>query len=136
MRMDERPRVGVGVIVMKDGRVLLGKRKGSHGAATWSFPGGYLEFGESPEDCAVREVAEETGIAIKGVTIETVTNDIFAEEEKHYITLFVKAEWAAGDVCVMEPEKCERWDWFSWDELPEPLFLPIQNLRAKGYSVG
>jgi 8-oxo-dGTP diphosphatase len=61
----ERPRVGIGVIILKNGRVLLGKRKSSHGTGTWHFPGGHLEFGESLEDCSRREVLEETGMKIK-----------------------------------------------------------------------
>lgn len=65
--MNERPKVGIGVIVRKEGKVLLGKRKNSHGAGSWAFPGGHLEYGESWEECARREVKEETGIAIKNM---------------------------------------------------------------------
>ena len=53
------PKVGVGVAVVKDGKVLLGKRKNAHGEGTWSFPGGHLEYKESWEDCAIRETLEE-----------------------------------------------------------------------------
>lgn len=59
------PGLGVGVLVIENGRVLLGKRKGSHGAGTWSAPGGHLEYGESIENCAEREVLEETGLRIR-----------------------------------------------------------------------
>ena len=65
--MPEYPRIGVGVIVTKGDRVLLIKRKGAHGQGTWSTPGGHLEYGESPEECAARETAEETGVDITGV---------------------------------------------------------------------
>ena len=65
--MDERPKVGVGVIIIKDGKVLLGKRKNAHGEGSWSFPGGHLEFNEELFDCAKREVLEETGIKIKNL---------------------------------------------------------------------
>ncbi len=48
------PKIGVGVLIIRDGKLLLGRRKGSHGAATWSAPGGHLEYGETPEACARR----------------------------------------------------------------------------------
>ncbi len=53
---EQRPRVGIGVMVMKDGKVLLGKRKGSHGAGEYAWPGGHMEYMESFEDVAKREV--------------------------------------------------------------------------------
>lgn len=127
--MDEqRPKVGVGVIVIKDGKVLLGKRKGAHGEGSWAFPGGHLEFGESIEDCAKREVMEEAGITIKQIEKFTFTNDIFTQENKHYITCYVKADYDSGEVQIMEPHKCEGWDWFEWNKFPENIFVPLQNL--------
>lgn len=130
-----RPTIGIGVIVLRNGRVLLGKRKGAHGLGSWSFPGGHLEFNEALEDCAQREVREETGISIKKVRKGPFTNDIFVEEKRHYVTLYMIAEFDSGEVRVMEPDKCEGWRWFDWDALPDPLFLPIQNLRAEGYRL-
>ncbi len=131
---NKRPKVGIGVIVIKNGKVLLGKRKGAHGEGSWSFPGGHLEFNESWEDCALRETKEETGIKIKNLRFGTATNDIFQAEKKHYITIFMLADYDSGEVKIMEPEKCERWEWFEWDNLPQPLFLPIQNLRKRNYN--
>ena len=130
----ERPKVGVGVIVIKDGKVLMHKRKNTHGDGCWSFPGGHLEFNESVEECARREVLEEAGITIKNVRQAAFTNDIFAKEAKHYITLYVVSEYGHGEAEVKEPDKCERWAWFSWKELPEPLFIPVQNLIKQGFD--
>lgn len=132
--MKERPYVGVGVIVTKGNRVLLGKRKNSHGSGTWQFPGGHLELNETIEACARREVREETGLQIKDLRLGPYTNDIFAEEAKHYITLFVVAAYESGELRVREPEKCETWEWFAWPDLTQPLFLPIQNLLKQGFS--
>lgn len=130
----ERPKVGVGVIIMHKGKILLGKRKSSHGSGSWSFPGGHLEFGEEPEDCAVRETLEETGVTLKNLRRCTYTNDIFEKEGKHYITLYIISELDSGMPEVMEPDKCEEWRWFEWNSLPEPLFIPIQNLIKDGFN--
>lgn len=123
-----RPKVGVGVIVKKGNKVLMGKRKGSHGEGDWNFPGGHLDFNEDVFTCARREVFEETGIKIKNLKQGPYTNDIFKKEAKHYITCFVIAEYASGMVKIMEPDKCVQWDWFQWSNLPQPLFIPIKNL--------
>lgn len=131
--MTKRPRVGVGVIVCKDDKILLGKRKNTHGAGLWSFPGGHLEFNESIEECAIREVFEETGIVISQLEKVTFINDIFPQDDKHYVTLYLVANWVAGDVELKEPDKCEGWEWFTWSELPVPLWSGIVELVAKGY---
>lgn len=125
---DNKPRVGVGVIVKQDKRVLLGNRINSHGHNTWNFPGGHLEFNESPFDCARREVKEETGLNITNLEAGPWTNDLFTNENKHYITIYIASDYFSGSLQVKEPHKCKQWAWFSWDRLPSPIFLPIQNL--------
>jgi 8-oxo-dGTP diphosphatase len=132
--MVQRPLVGVAVIIMKDHNVLLGKRKMSHGDGTWALPGGHLEFNETIEGCAEREVLEETGLFIKNIRYGTFTNDIFINDQKHYITLFVVSEYDHGIPELKEPEKCHEWGWFSWGNLPEPKFLPLKNLLMQGFD--
>lgn len=123
-------RVGVAVIVYAaDGRVLIGKRGSSHGKGLWGFPGGHLETGESPEDCARREVREEAGIEVTNVRLAGVTNDIF-ETGKHYITLFMACDHAGGAVTNCEPDKLEGWEWHTMEALPLPRFNPINALLA------
>jgi len=132
--MDKIPRVGVGVIIKKGNKILLGKRKSSHGEGSWSFPGGHLEFNEDLEECAKREVKEEVGIKVDNLKFITITNDIFKDEEKHYITIYLLAENYSGEVKLLEPHKCEEWGWFEWNNLPEPLFIPIQNLLKQKFN--
>lgn len=132
-----RPKVGLGVIILKENKVLLQKRKGSHGNGEWSFPGGHLEFFETFEECAKRETKEETDLEIK-LTKEypvAVTNDFFRKENKHYITLYMEAEYVSGEPKILEPQKCDALDWFDWDNLPKPLFLPIKNLIKQEYLI-
>lgn len=115
-------RVGVGVFVFKNGKFLVQRRQGSHGEGTWSVPGGHLEFSESFEDTAHREVEEEAGIEITNVRFGAVTNDLFVEENKHYVTVWMLSDWKNGDVKNMEPEKCTAQEWHTFDDLPTPLF--------------
>ncbi|OAA80938.1 NUDIX hydrolase domain protein [Akanthomyces lecanii RCEF 1005] len=134
-----RPSVGVSVAVVNPkGQVLFSKRKGSHGAGTWQFPGGHLEHGKTPLECAEDEVQEETGLLVTGVKIVTLTNDIFEAEGKHYVTLFAKLQHK-------EKDKCEGWEWWSWEKFfsgketgvaeSNELFLPLKNLLKEFSSV-
>lgn len=101
----------------------------------WQLPGGHLEKNESWEQCAIRETLEETNLKVTKTKFLHVTNDIFENEDKHYITIFLKAiEWE-GIPKVMEPNKVESWEWIEWNKgLPSPLFLPLNNLIKDGIS--
>lgn len=126
----DHPDVGIGVVVRNSkGEILLGLRKNAHGDGTWAFPGGRLKKGESFSECASREVLEETDLEISNLRCVGVTNDLFKDEGKHYISVFMEALSAEGVPEVMEPNKCERWEWFSPRSLPSPLFLTIKNLQ-------
>jgi len=128
--MSKRPYVGVGVIVMKGDQVLLMRRSNSHGDGTWSSPGGHLEYGESPEECAIRETQEETGVIISDVTFRAITNDLFEMQEKHYITIWMEGRYVSGEPRINSPREMSELGWFSWTALPHPLFLPLEHLLA------
>lgn len=134
MSNEKIPRVGVSVIIKKDNKILLGKRKGSHGDGTWAFPGGHLEFKEKVFDCAEREVAEEVGIKIKNLKYGLYTEDYFEKEDKHYITIFVTSDYSSGKVENLEPDRCESLEWFDWNNLLDDLFLPIINLKLTNFN--
>ena len=128
--MNNRPKVGVSVILKCKDKVLVGKRKGSHGDGTWAFPGGHLEFGETIFECGKRELEEETNIKLGNLKGQNIgfTNDIFFKEMKHYITLYalfkVDKELNAK---IMEPNKCYEWIWVNENKIPKPHFIPLQN---------
>lgn len=136
MTMNNVPRVGVGVCILRDNKVLLGKRKNSHGEGTWCFPGGHLEFMEEWNACAIRETLEETGLKITDMCLGAVTNDFFPQENKHYVTMIIVADYIEGEAKLLEPHKCERWEWFEWDKnkLPSPLFISQQNLLKQDFD--
>jgi len=124
----QAPGIGIGVIVLKQGKVLMGKRgEQSFYSNHWSLPGGRLELFESFEDCAEREVFEETGLKVKNLELVALHNDLMPEVEKHYLTLFFKAEAAGGELTVKEPEKMTDLAWFELDALPQPLFPPSKK---------
>ena len=123
----------MGVFVFKDGKFLMAQRQGAHGAGSWSLPGGHLEFGESFEETAAREVKEETGLDIKNIRFGAVTNDYFKEENKHYITIWMLSDWAAGTAMITEPDRCAAQAWCTFDDLPEPLFLPWEQLLKSAF---
>ncbi|MDE1824497.1 MAG: NUDIX domain-containing protein [Candidatus Micrarchaeota archaeon] len=130
----EKPFIGVAGIIIKGGKVLLGKRKGNHGGGTWAPSGGKLEFNEEFEDAVKREVFEETGLKADVVRFAAVTNNIFRKEKKHSITLFFICRIRSGKPRVMEPGKCDGFGWFEWGKLPRPLFLPVRRLLEQGFD--
>lgn len=122
------PRVGVGIIITKGNQILLLRRQNVHGSGSWSTPGGHLDFGESPEACAIREAKEETNVTVTNVRFRAVTNDFFAAEGKHYITLWLEGDYTGGEPIVNAAYEVVEVGWFAWDALPQPLFLSLQHL--------
>ncbi|KAJ0391026.1 hypothetical protein P43SY_011105 [Pythium insidiosum] len=129
-------RVGVGVILTSSkfpGSVLIGERKGSHGAGKFALPGGHLEMFESWSDCAIREVKEETDLDLTpaDLSFAYVTNDPMEDEGKHYITIFMHARVREDQVPRnMEPHKCQGWSWVPWESLRtrNNLFIPLYHI--------
>lgn len=119
-------KVGVGVMIIKDGLILLHQRKGSHGEGEWAFPGGHLEFGESIEECAKRETKEEAGIEIENIKFLFFEN-LVKYSGKHYAHIGVSANLKSGKPKNMEPEKGGEWGWYPIDSLPRPLFGTIEH---------
>jgi len=119
----ERPGVGLGIIVQREGHILLGRRKGRLGGL-YSIPGGMLEPGETFEEGAIREVVEETGLLIVTPRVIAVTNNLetFASTGIHHVSIILHADRVHGEPRVMEPDKCAGWFWYAPEDLPEPHF--------------
>jgi len=138
---EQRPKVGFGVMLLRNGKVLLGKRHEDprkadselHGEGTWTMPGGKLHFGESFEDGAKRELLEETGIEGKKFRVISLTNDIVPDA--HFITIGFICQKFLGEPKVMEPDEITEWRWFSFHKLPRWVFPPslkvIKNYKKK-----
>ena len=134
--MSDKKRVGAGfgIMLLRDGKVLLGRRHDDaekadsllHGAGTWTMPGGKFEFGESFEDGAKRELMEETGIVLDRVKVVCVSNDVV--EDAHFVTVGFFSEYFSGEPRVMEPDEITEWGWFDLDDLPSPVFFPSERI--------
>jgi len=140
-QIKQKPGVGFGIMILKEGKVLLGKRHTDpkkadsllHGEGTWTMPGGKLHFQEGLKEAAAREVLEETGIKVKNLELFSVSNDIVYDN--HFVTLGFVCRDFEGEPKVMEPDEITKWEWFDLNDLPSPLFSPsekmIKNYLAK-----
>lgn len=120
------------------GAILLIRRQGSHGAGQWGLPGGKIDFGETLPDCAARELAEETGVAIDpaSVRIGPTITDYWPEDGRHFACVFASAP-APADAAprIMEFGKADGIGWFPLDGLPTPLFQPLENVMSLGINL-
>ena len=113
-------RVGCAAIIKREGKVLLAQRgEGKSYAGLWEAPGGKLEYGEQPEDCARREVKEETGLKVEKARLVGVAS-MGAGDFGPWVALFYECE-CSGEPKDLEPEARGPWKWFSLNSLPEPL---------------
>jgi 8-oxo-dGTP diphosphatase len=92
------------------------------------LPGGHLEYGESLVAGARRELLEETGLTADNLIFINITND--PRDDSHYIHIVFLAEGVHGEPQLLEPESCEKWEWFSLDSLPEPIFFGHKKLMT------
>jgi 8-oxo-dGTP diphosphatase len=127
--MIDRPKVGIGVLIVNvEGKVLVGRRKGSH-AQYYSIPGGHLELGETFEEAAAKEIKEETGLEVIKPKVFCVTNNLrtYKKEGKHYVSVCLLVTKYNGVPINLEPEKCHGWIWADPHNLPQPHFDASEN---------
>lgn len=128
--------VYVGVMIFKDGKVLIGRRKetASHGSNEYSFTGGQMDVGESFEESAARETFEEAGVRIKNLKFLCVSN--IDRYESHQVVLIgLTADWESGEPQTFPDENIGEWQWCDLDNLPKPLFPPT-HLIIDSYKTG
>ncbi len=125
---------GIGIMIIKDDKVLLGRRNDDpekadsllHGEGTWTCPGGKLDFGEKIADAAKKEILQETGIKVNDLKLISVTNEIVSDA--HFVTIGFLCKDFDGEPKIMEPEEIVEWRWFSLNELPENIYPPTFKL--------
>ncbi len=122
---NQQVKIGTNVFLIKDNKILLGKRIGKIGYGTWCLPGGHVEYGESLIDAARREVKEETGITLENLDFLHLIND--HGKEAHYIHINFIAKDFYGEAKATEPDKFAEWKWFEINHLPEKIFFGHQK---------
>ena len=116
--------VGVNSLVVRDNKILLGKRKDIFGDGKWGLPGGHLELKESMQQAAARELLEETGMVCNSFVFSNIVND--SQDEGHYLQIGFLAQDVQGEPLLKEPDKCYGWQWFDLNKLPEDIFEPCK----------
>ena len=144
--MEEKKRVGggCGALLERDGKILLGMRhpdpdkadSAFRSAGEWCLPGGKLEWQETLEAGAIREVKEETGIIIKNPQVISIHN--CKNEHAHFMTAGMMTHEWEGQAQVMEPDEIIEWKWFDIHHLPTERYFPsfevIENyIQGKFY---
>jgi len=117
-------RVGVGVMIVREGRVLMAKRTSGQRPGWYGWIGGKLEFGETLQACAIREAREEAGVEIANLRLLCLSSIIV--EDQHWLDVEFLADIASGEPRAAAPDEIDGWAWYPLDELPEPIFEPAR----------
>jgi len=126
------PGVGCGAAIVRDGKLLLVKRRRAPEAGHWSLPGGKVDFGESVADAVKREILEEVGLEIVLLSSLGVV-EMIGVDDQHWVSPIYLAEAIGGEALNNEPDKLEAVAWVALDAPPLPLALAAQQaLSALG----
>ncbi|MEI7673880.1 MAG: NUDIX hydrolase [Syntrophales bacterium] len=109
----DHPRVGVGAVVLREGRILLVCRGAAPAQGLWAIPGGGLKLGETLQEGAEREILEETGITIRAgepvYTCDSFEKDADGRFRFHYVIVDMAADYVSGDVKGGDDALEARW---------------------------
>lgn len=117
------PRAGVAALIFSGDELLMIKRKGSHGAGTWSVPGGWMDFGESPDQSVKREVKEEVNLDVRPLRFLHATNWVFYADKVQSVCLWWLCQPIApgyyDGIRNNEPDKIETMCWIPYREVED-----------------
>jgi 8-oxo-dGTP diphosphatase len=110
----DRPYLAVSAAIIRDGCVLVARRAKGASTGVFTMPGGVVEAGETLHQALVREIAEETGIAIEPVALagqrEFITRDEAGRVTRHFVILCFACRWVSGEGVPLLEELSElRW---------------------------
>lgn len=139
-RMSRYPIPATIGVIFKEGKVLLVRRKNQPDAGKWGFPGGKIEWGESIDEAATREILEETGVFTRPRKVITAVDCLdFASgdrPERHFILVAVLCDWVSGEPLAADDALEARW--FSkeeWELADLALSLNVREVIRLGQSM-
>lgn len=115
------PGFGCGLAILRGRSILLYRRVRPPEAGHWNIVGGKVDLMEHSMDAARREALEETGLALGNVRFLCVSEQIFADEVQHWISMIYLADEFLGEPVITEPDKLDTLGWFDIDDLPQPI---------------
>lgn len=121
------PGVGSGLVIERDGKVLLYKRVNPPEAGHWNIVGGKVDHMEPAATAAKREAEEETGLSIGEVEFLCTSEQIIPSDGQHWLSLIYIAQNVSGEPALTEPDKLCEMGWFDIDQAPQPLSLFAQD---------
>jgi mutator protein MutT len=134
-----QPAVGVGAVVIRDGRVLLIRRGKEPLRGRWLVPGGTVELGETLEEAVVREIREETSLDVAPLEVLTVFDRIDRQEGRvvyHYVIVDYLCQYLAGDPRAGSDAEAvafvAREDLDAYDLPPKALEVVLDGFRRLG----
>lgn len=129
-----KPGLGIAAIILHNNKILLGRRLQKPMPGCWQLPGGWLHYGESPEQGVARKILEFPGMQCDAAKFVTFTSNLF-EDGRHSISAYFQMCCVnPGIVDLQKNKHCSDWFWADWYDLPQPLFLPLQLLKESGFE--
>ena len=125
----EQVRVAGYCLIVQYGRILLCRisEEVAGAAGKWTLPGGGIDFGEHPQDAAVREVFEETGLRVRVTEFVDIDSVVFGSS--HGLRVIYRAEVVGGEMCCEVEGSTDECGWFTPGEA---LQLPLVSLARLG----
>ncbi len=124
----EFPGLGVGLAILRDGKLLLCKRMKAPEAGHWNIVGGKVDHMEPAEQAARREAEEETGLTIGAIEFDAWSEQRIEADRQHWVSLLYKTTDIQGEPQLTEPDKLSAIGFFDLDNLPQPLSAFTQAL--------
>lgn len=115
------PGLGVGLAILRDGKLLLCRRMKAPEAGHWNIVGGKVDHMEPAEIAARREAEEETGLSIGSIRYLGMTEQLIEADRQHWVSLLYVTDDTTGEPQLTEPDKLSEIGWFNLGDLPQPL---------------